>query len=510
MNLANVTRFWSGWNPDGEAVSLSGSALTWRELDALTSRLAAGLAELGLEPGDRVGVLAGNCLEYLELAIAGYKLGTILVPLNVRLTSGELSYIIEHAGCRAVFADGPLRDAAAAALERFGDRVERLGIGCDFGLPLDSLLGASERDPRADVSATDVAYICYTSGTTGTPKGAMLAHGNVLAMAHNSVLADSVNASSRSYLPFPLSFTGGLVSMWAPAYVGGATLVLDTAVDAGRALETIESQGITHFNAVPVIWDALLNHPDFAKRDLSSLRVAGSGGAAVPEVLLQRLQAAGVPMSQGYGLTEGCGKNTWLRAEDAARKLGSCGRPLMHTRVRTVDGKLEDVGVGEVGELLIRGPEVMLGYWNDPDATRSTLVDGWLRTGDLARIDEEGFIYIVDRLKDMLISGGLNVYPAEVENVIAALPGVTECAVIGVPDERWGEVPAAVLVPATDKPLEARAVLEHCRSRLADYKLPRYVVLRSEPLPRGMSGKVLKRDLKSQYREPESLGPLVR
>jgi fatty-acyl-CoA synthase len=253
----------------------------------------------------------------------------------------------------------------------------------------------------------------------------------------------------------------------------------------------------------------LLNHPDFGKHDLSSLKVIGSGGAAVPEALLERLQHAGLPMTQGYGLTEGAGKNTWLRAEDAIRKLGSCGRPLMHTQVRTVDDALNDVPVGEIGELLIKGPEVMLGYWNNPKATAETIVDGWLRTGDLARIDEEGYVFIADRAKDMLISGGLNVYPAEIEAQIVAFEGIAECAVIGVPDDKWGERPAALINAKPGEVIDTAALLAHCRENLADYKLPRYVVARDEPLPRGMSGKVLKRELREEYADVASLGEPV-
>ena len=233
----------------------------------------------------------------------------------------------------------------------------------------------------------------------------------------------------------------------------------------------------------------------------------------MPESLLIGLQAAGLPMSQGYGLTEATGMNTWLRAADATRKLGSCGKPMMHTRVRTVDpdaAELVDVPPGAVGELIIKGPDVMLGYWENPEATAAALVDGWLRTGDLARIDDEGYVYIVDRSKDMLISGGLNVYPAEVEAVLTALPGVAECAVIGVPDDRWGETPVALIGPAPGAALDPAEVLAYCREHLADYKLPRYVVLREQPLPRGMSGKVLKRQLRDDYADPASLGPPLR
>jgi len=501
-NLADAVRFWARWQPEGEAIVFGDRTVTWAELHDATNRLAQGLLERGVRPGDRIGMLSGNCVEYLELTIAGYKAGTVLVPLNVRLTPPELRYIIEHSGCRAVVADAALADLGAAALDALDADIMRVGLAPGFGVGFDDLRSADTRDPDTPVTSDDIAYLCYTSGTTGTPKGAMLSHGNVLAMAHHRILADDLVSSSRAYLPFPLSFTGGLVSMWAPTYLGGATLVLDPAVDPLRTLQVIERQRITNFSAVPVIWDMLIQHPDFARYDLSSLRIIGSGGAAVPASLLERLQAAGLPMSQGYGLTEGAGMNTWLRAADAQRKLGSCGRPLMHTRVRTVDPDrpdLVDVPVGEVGELIISGPEVMVGYWNNPQATAETLVDGWLRTGDLARIDDEGYVFIVDRSKDMLISGGLNVYPAEIEAVIAAVPGVAECAVIGMPDERWGETPLALVGPVPGVTLDPAVIAAVCREVLADYKRPRRIVIRETPLPRGMSGKVLKRQLRDEY-----------
>lgn len=501
-NLANAVRFWARWQPEGEAVVFADRRITWSELHESTSRIANGLIGLGLRHGDRIGILAGNCVEYLELAIAGYKIGTILVPLNVRLTPVELRYIIDHAGCRAVVADRDLADLATVALQGLDGDVAEIGIGSEASIRFEELRRGDDRDPETSVVSEDIAYLCYTSGTTGTPKGAMLSHGNVLAMAYNRILADDLVTGSRAYLPFPLSFTGGLVSMWAPTYVGGATLVLDPIVDAERTLQMIERERITNYSAVPVIWDMLLQHPRFAEHDLSSLTIIGSGGAAVPASLLERLQAAGLPMSQGYGLTEGAGMNCWLRAADAQRKLGSCGRPMMHTRVRTVDpdrADLVDVPTGEVGELIISGPEIMLGYWNDPDATAATLVEGWLRTGDLARIDDEGYVFIVDRSKDMLISGGLNVYPAEIEAVIAAVPGVGECAVIGVPDDRWGETPLALVGLVEGSTLDTETIAAACRESLADYKRPRRIVIRDQPLPRGMSGKVLKRVLREDY-----------
>ena len=443
MNLGNVMRFWSYWNPEGTSVIVGDTTVTWAELHERTSRLANGLAGLGIRAGDRVGILSGNCLEYLEVVVAGYKLGTILVPLNVRLTAPELQYIIDHAGCRAAVAEATLAPLAASALDGIDRDVLRISIGDGnaFGTPLDDLRSDDATDPDVDVATDDVAYICYTSGTTGTPKGAMLSHGNVLALGHHRILTDNLVSTFKVYLPFPLSFTGGLVSVWAPAYVGGATLVLDTAVEPERAMQAIERHGITSFSAVPVIWQMILQDPKFGDYDLSSLVICGSGGASVPESLLVGLQAAGLPMSQGYGLTEATGMNTWLRAADAARKLGSCGKPMMHTRVRTVDPDnvvLVDVAAGVVGEIVIKGPEVMAGYWRNPEATAAALRDGWCHTGDLGLRDADGYFKVVDRAKDMLISGGLNVYPAEIERVLAGVDGVVEVAVVGVPDDALG------------------------------------------------------------------------
>ncbi|MEM7288285.1 MAG: AMP-binding protein [Actinomycetota bacterium] len=513
MNLGNAIRFWSTWNPDGEAVVIDGNAVTWSSLHQSTSRLANGLRARGVGHGDRVGILSGNRLEYLELAIAGYKLGSILVPLNVRLTPHELAYILDDAGCSVVVADGDLAQLGREAIDRADADIDAMGFEPGFGVHFDELRNTDSVDPDIDVGADDLVYILYTSGTTGAPKGAMMTHANVLAMSYNRIMADDMTSASRVYLPFPLSFTGGLVSMWAPTYVGGATLVLDPMVDPTRALQVMEDQAITNFSAVPVIWEMIVQHPNFAEHDLSALTVIGSGGAAVPEALLLRLQDAGLPMSQGYGLTEGAGMNSWLRAEDATRKLGSCGRPMMHTRMRTVDpeneAELLDVAVGEVGELVIKGPEIMVGYWNNAEATARTLVDGWLRTGDLARIDDEGYVFIVDRSKDMLISGGLNVYPAEIEAVLAGIDGIAESAVIGVPDDTWGETPLALigLVPGAE--VDVSTVAAVCREHLADYKRPRFVVFRDEPLPRGMSGKVLKRELRTEYEDPASRGRAV-
>jgi fatty-acyl-CoA synthase len=505
VNLANVVRFWAKWTPDAVHLRFDGEDVTWAQLDERTNRMASSLAAKGVGHGDRVAILSSNCIEYLELVPALHKLGAMMVPLNVRLAAAELRYLVDHSGSRIVVVEPALRPQLDAALAEATTRPEVIEIGPEF----DALREGENVDPDVEVKPDDVAFLCYTSGTTGLPKGAMLTHSSVWSMAVMRILALNCGRDDRSYLPVPLAFTGGIISMYQPCYVSGSMLVLDRELDPLRALQVIERERITVFAVVPVVWEMMLQHPDFSKYDLSSLRVAGSGGAPVPQALLVALQEAGLPMSQGYGLTEGSGMNTWLPEDKALPKVGSAGIPMMHTRVRVVDNDLNDVPRGEVGELLVKGPDVMLGYWNDPEATAATIVDGWLRTGDLARQDEDGYVFIVDRAKDMLISGGLNVYPAEVERVIAGLPNVAEVAVIGVPDAKWGEVPAALVTPLPGTTIDERAIYDACAEVLADYKRPKYVVVRTEPLPRGMSGKVLKRELRDDYQDlPEKATPL--
>jgi fatty-acyl-CoA synthase len=355
------------------------------------------------------------------------------------------------------------------------------------------------RTPPSDVvvRADDPAFLCYTSGTTGDPKGAILTHGSWNVASQGWAQAIQLTTADRVALPFPLAFTGGL-AVWLFTYWAGARLVLEPAVDNDRLFDLFEQERVTALLSVPVILQQLADHPRFPSADLSSWRVACSGGAPVPLSLLRTIQARGIPMLQGFSLTEVSAAATMLPAADAFRKVGSAGLPTVHGRIAVEADDGTRCPSGQVGEILVKGPQVMSGYWNNPVASAATLVEGWLHTGDLGYLDDEGYLYVVDRKKDMLISGGLNVYPAEIERVLAGLQGIVEVAVIGVPDERWGEVPAVVAVTAGSE-LGADTVLAACRAGLADFKLPRYLVVRDEPLPRNMSGKVLKRELKVEY-----------
>ena len=488
MNLAAIGRYWRRCQPEAVALRFDARTFTWLDLDRRTDEMAAGLAARGLARGDRLGLLLGNRPEFVELTIAAWKLGAVVVPMNVRFTPTEVAFVVGDADCRIVVTEEAL--AAGVALVR--DRQPVLDAG-----DLDAVRHVGMSVDIAATADADPACICYTSGTTGDPKGAVLTHGSWNVASQGWAQAVQLSTADRVLLPFPLAFTGGM-AVFLFTYWAGGRLVLEPGFDPDRALGLFERERITGFFAVPVIHQTLVDHPRWATADLSSWRVASSGGAPVPESLIRAVQDRGVPMLQGYSLTEGSAGVTVLPAHDALRKLGSAGLPVVHAEVRVVDRDDRPLAPGEVGEIVVRGPQVMQGYWGNPAATAETLRGGWLHTGDLGRLDDEGYLYVVDRAKDMLISGGLNVYPAEIERVLAGVPGVVEVAVVGVPDERWGETPVVVAYTAGAQ-LDGATVLDACRAVLADYKWPRYLVVRNEPLPRNMSGKVLKRDLRDLY-----------
>jgi len=511
FNMGDFVRSWARWEPDRVAVRQGGMAITWAQLDQRSNAAAARLAALGVRKLDRVAGLLTNSPEYLDVVIACMKLGAVFVPLNVRLAGSEVRQQVGHSGARVVVTDSALYPTLASIRAELSDvLLVRTGASA---LPAGVVSFTEETpvpapDPLVETGPDDPLFICYTSGTTGLPKGAVLTHRNALQPALNQILIHEVSKSDRLFLPFPLAFTGGLLSNAMLAYVSGAELVLEAAFDPATALRILTEQRITVFMAVPVIWQAIAGLEEFAAADLSALRVAKSGGAPVPEPLLRTYQQKGVGMVQGYALTEGSGITTTLHERDALAKLGFAGIPTNGTRLRVVGEDGDDCEPEQVGEICVRGPEVMLGYWEDPDATAATIVDGWLHTGDSGYLDRDGQLKVVDRKKDMLISGGLNVYPVEIEHVIERFPGVGEVAVIGVPDERWGEVPAVLLGPVAD-PIDHTELVRFCRGELADYKTPKYVVQLEEPLPRTMSGKVLKRELAARFRDiPERFSPI--
>lgn len=503
MHLADIGRYWAANRPDDVGLRFEGRSDTWREIDRRTDELATGLAALGVGTGDRVALLMTNRPEWCEVAMAVLKLDAVVVPMNVRFTASEIAYVAADADCAVVVSE----QAFASVLGGLDDRRVVLAEDLDAHR-IDGGSPASSRTADGASGGDAAAFICYTSGTTGDPKGAVLTHASWNAGSQGWAQAMAFGPGDRVLLPFPLAFTGGL-AVWLFTYWAGGCVVLEREFDPARALELIESERITGLLAVPVIFQSMIDHPAWDDTDLSSWRVASSGGAAVPESLIRAVQARDIPMAQGYSLTEASAAGTVLLPKDALRKLGSAGLPVMHGRVRIGGDDDRPLPPGDVGEILIAGPQNMAGYWGQPEASAEALRNGWLHTGDLGRLDQEGYLYVVDRKKDMLISGGLNVYPAEIERLLAGLPGVTELAVIGVPDDRWGETPAVIAVgdPAV---VDGPAVLGACEGTLADFKVPRYLVVRDQPLPRNMSGKVLKRDLQVDYADLGSSGTPIR
>lgn len=500
MNLAGPLRYWAQRDPDRMAIALGDRELTWAELDDRTSRLAQGLRGLGVGLGDRVATLVPNCIEFCETVLACFKIGATFVPLNYRLAPAELAEIIERSGTTVIVADRAMLDALLGCDEESVDRLRRVvttSARADEILFEELVTESAPQDPQAHFAAEQPAFICYTSGTTGAPKGAVLSHRNVLAACSERIAIDAWNWTDSTYFPYALAFTGGLIGMWMPLYSVGGQTVLDAEFDPVRTLEVFAERSITTFIAVGSILESITQSTTFETADLSSLRTLGTGGQAISVAMLQAFGRRGLHVCQGYGLTECGGLSLALPGAMAEAKLGSTGIPTPQTTTRVVDGFGEDVPVGEVGELLLRGPQIMERYWDDPAATKDAFIDGWLRTGDLVRQDEDGYYYVVDRAKDMMISGGVNIYPAEIERVLAGYPGILELVVIAAPDEKWGEVPA-LIARRTEGGPTADELIEYCRQRLARYKAPRYVLFQDDPLPRGMSNKIHKNEVRQR------------
>ena len=475
--------------------------LTYRQLNTRANQLGSWLKVNDIKKGDRVAILMPNCPEFFEAQFACSKIGAICLPLNWRLTAPELDYILNDSTPSVVIYD-----------EKFSELIVKLKTTCAVPTYLEIAENKSDSPYETAISASsetltptpcthdDTSMIMYTSGTTGHPKGALITHGMTFYNCVNLGIPAGVSSKAIQLVVLPLFHTGGLNCYANPILHAGGQIVLMRDFDPGRALGLINDAeiGITHFFAVPAPYQFMMQHPDFDTTDLSRIVGAGVGGAPCAETILTTWLQRGVPLVQGWGMTETSPGGTALEADDALRKIGSAGKALMHTEIKVIDDSGDEITDGGVGELLIRGPNITPGYWNNPEATKKTFTDDWLMTGDAARVDEEGFLYIVDRWKDMYISGGENVYPAEVENILYQLPEVAEAAIIGVPDERWGETGKAVLVLKQGQTLEADTVIQHCIQNLAKFKVPQTVEF-IEALPRNATGKVLKRTLRDQY-----------
>jgi fatty-acyl-CoA synthase len=480
----------------------SGRQFSYAQFDARISRMAAHLRDrLNIKRGDRIAVLAMNTTDTLEVQFACGRIGAVFLPLNTRLTVPELQYIVGDAAPSLIVHDAELAEAAVslATLRKINSL---LLLGPDGSYEA-AIANSKPLDKAELVMLDDISTIMYTSGTTGQPKGAIITHGMTFWNCVNLGGPAYISPSSVLLTVLPLFHTGGLNCYTNPVLHAGGTVLIMRAFDPGLALELISdpSRGINVFFGVPSIYQFMAQHPAFATSDFTRLVIGGVGGAPMPVPLLKVWEERGVALQQGYGMTETSPAILTLDREDARRKAGSSGKPVLHTEVRIVKPDGSEAGVGELGELWVRGPNVTPGYWNRPDANQSSFTDGWLHTGDATRIDEEGFYYIVDRWKDMYISGGENVYPAEVENVLHQLAAVAEAAVIGVPNEQWGEVGMAIVAVKSGHAVNEAEIHAHCAANLARFKCPRLIRF-VDALPRNATGKIHKPTLRSEFGVP--------
>ncbi len=467
-------------SPGRTALIFEGRRVTYAELHQRIARLAAALRDSGVRRGDRVAYLGPNHPAFVETMFATWALGGIFVPLNFRLTATEIEYQLGHSGASVlVRAPGMAPVSAPVTLDAGKTYAE------------DPIY------PDETVALDDVACILYTSGTTGHPKGAMLTHGNLIWNCYNLLVCVDVASDEVTLVSAPLFHVAALDQCLLPTFLKGGTSVIMPSWDVDRCFDLIAEHRVTWMFGVSTMYAGLSQSPRWADADLGSVRSLMTGGASVPEALILRYQERGLLFCQGYGMTETAPGATFLEARESREHVGSAGLPVFFADVRCVRPDLTETDPGEPGEVLVRGPNVTPGYWNDPQATAAAFEDGgWFRSGDVAVVDEHGHFRIVDRTKDMYISGGENVYPAEVEAAIFEHPEVAEVAVVGVPDPKWGEVGRAFVVPRQGSSLAPGDVPVFLRDRLARYKIPVYVDVVGD-LPKTGSNKIRKGPLRS-------------
>ena len=500
--IVNVGEFMSRralLTPNREGLVCGEIRRTYGELNERANRLANAMSRLGVGRGDRVAILALNEPEYYDLLFGLGKIGAVLVPVNYRLAGPEIEFIVSDSGTRVlVFGEG-----FTETVDSIRDRIPAKNFVAISDDPpewaecYETMIGASsDREPEISGGDDDTLTILYTSGTTGKPKGAQLSHSYYFWSSVNLMATLGVQIGEAPLIALPLFHIGGLAGPPWFVYQGAKTVLL-RSLDPKRFLELLGEEKISGFGSVPALLDFLKLVPDFEKYDWSSVKVILVYAAPVPVSLIEEYAAAGIEVRQLYGLTEN-NTGSVLGAEDAVSRAGSCGKPFFHTEVRVVDENGREVGPEEKGEVLMRAPNTMTGYWNRPEDTAEALRDGWLHTGDIARMDEDGYLYIMDRKKDMIISGGENIYPAEIEDCLRRHPKIADVGVIGFPDEKWGEAVKAIAVVKPGEDLTEAELIEWCQGEIGRFKIPKKVIF-ADSIPRTPTGKILKRLLREQF-----------
>ena len=483
--IDQTLRWWADQLADSRAIVAGQDTITFSQLEQWTARFALSLLKRGVRSGDRVAIYAANSVNWCAAAIGIVRAGAIVLPLNYRYTTEEVLSVIRDGDPCLILIDGEkqipadagyaLWDIHDVGLLRQGDAVE-LGSFCNVD---------------------DTIVIAYTSGSTAQPKGVMFSHRAMISYASEIILNYPEHCPGATAINVAPLYTGGGIVNLMQFLNLGITHFLECDFDAARALDLLKREKIAIFSGVPTFWERISALPEFNDANLSDLKFAAVDGARVPLSLLQAWREKGVILRQLYGLTEVGGASSVMPAEEATEHPEQCGRGGIFTEHRIVDENGEDVPNGSPGEILVRGPAIMTGYWNNPEATRQAFFGDWLRSGDIGVMDEKGNFQLVDRLKDIIISGGLNIWPLDIEMTISQMEGVVEVAVIGARDDKFGETPLAIIF--ADRDLSAIDVVSFCETRLSNYKVPRYIVIEDKPLPRLATGKISKRDLKAKY-----------
>lgn len=503
INLGLNLKQRAGLSPTLEAYvePSTDTRLTYAELNDMANRCADALTGLDLKAGDRVALLMQNCVEFVALFYAAAKLGLVVVPLNTRLAANELAFMLSDSGARTLFYGAECAETTNGirASQEYPLGVEiwiqtQASPDCDHCLR-NLLDQASSGEPQTSHGGQDNLFIMYTSGTTGLPKGVVHSHESISWAALSWATTMDTRYQDRSLLPLPMFHVAALTSVILCSIAGG-TIVSMPNFDPMTVWQLIKEERVNVGGSVPAILNFMRQVPDFANFESDDFRCFITGAAPMPKALIELYNQKGMQVVQGYALTETGGGGSFLLNEYALSKAGSAGAASMFAemRVRDDDGNIASTGTGEV---VIKAPFLMKEYWNRPEATAESFDNGWFRTGDIAEIDDEGFIFIKDRIKDMIISGGENIYPAEIENVIIAHRAVGEVAVIGLPDEKWGEIACAIVV-GDEAETNEEDIIRHCAEKLSRYKLPKKVIF-IEVIPRNPAGKILKRVLKEQF-----------
>ncbi|HXX90054.1 MAG TPA: long-chain fatty acid--CoA ligase [Acidimicrobiales bacterium] len=500
LNWFTVLAHHAARTPDQPMTVFEGESATYGEMAGRVAALAGGLAERGVGRGDVVGVLSYNRPEFLETLFAANYLGAIAMPINWRLAAPEVGYILEHSEARALVCDGALAALADEATKGTEGTLLRALVGApapEGWTALEELRTSAAVPPHVVCAADDVHRLMYTSGTTGHPKGVMITHAN-LAWKNLAHLTEFGFTSADLGLACgPLYHVGALDLTTTSLVAAGATVLLHRAFDAATVVDELERSRVTTVWLAPAMVNAIMALPGIEERDLSSVRVVINGGEKMPIPLIERVQRTfpSAWFADAYGLTETVSGDTFLDRDSIVTKLGSVGRPCVYLDLDIWDEHGRPVAAGERGEIVMRGPKVFKGYWRDPDATAAAFAGGWFHTGDIGVRDDDGYLFIVDRLKDMIVSGGENIAGSEVERVLYEHEAVLEAAVVGRPDDRWGEVPVAFVALRPGAAASTDDLIEHCRARMARFKVPKEITF-VESLPRNPSGKVLKRELR--------------